>query len=65
MHDADQDGTIGDSLFHVVGTHQAVPVYRQIGDAKALLFQVLAGVQDRMVLDLGGNDVIRRGVVAL
>ena len=39
-------------LFQLLGMHQPKLVHRQVGDLKALLFQLLAGVQHGVVLDL-------------
>ena len=38
--------------------HQPELVHRQVGDLEALLFQLLAGVQHGVVLDLRGDDVV-------
>ena len=37
---------------------EALAVDREVGDAEALLLQALGGVEDGVVLDLGGDDVV-------
>ena len=58
IHDGHQAGVLSDSGLQLLQAHQAVFVDRQIGDLKALLFQLLQRVQYRVVLDGVGNDVL-------
>ena len=60
-HDADEDGFGRERLFHLLCRHPAVFVYRQIGHGEALFFQRGAGVQNRVVLDGGGDDMLALG----
>ncbi len=57
-HDGNQDGFVGNGRFHIGWIDQAVRVHGHIGDFKPLLFQPFAGVQDGVVLDGGGDDVV-------
>ena len=57
-HDGDQDGVRPDGLFQFLDLHGPVFIHIQIGDLKApFLFQILAGVKHRVVLNLAGNNV--------
>ena len=47
VHDADQDRLVGDGRLQLVEIDQAVGLHRQIGHAHAVLFEPLAGVEDR------------------
>ena len=57
-HDGDERGVLGKLTLQLLEIDAALLVHVQIGDAVALFFQRLAGVQHRMVLDLGGNEVL-------
>ena len=58
VHDGDQNRLRRDRLAHVLGIDAAVLLHRQIGHFVAVLFQALAGVQHRLVLDRLGDDVV-------
>ena len=57
-HDGDQDGLVVDGPLQVFEVDQAVRLHRQIGDAIAILFQPLAGIEHRLVLGYLGDDVV-------
>ena len=57
-HDRDEDRLVGDGGAQLVETDAAVLLHRQIGDARALLLELLARVDDRLVLDHARDDVI-------
>ena len=57
VHDGHQHGVRADSRLQLLRRHQAVAVHGQVGDLEALLLQLLAGVQDGVVLKVGGDDV--------
>ena len=57
-HDGDQRGVVPDGLFQVLRIHDAELVHWQICDLEALLLQLRAGMQQRVVLDLAGDDVV-------
>ena len=59
VHDGDEGGPVGDGPSHVVGIHAAVRVHGQVGhlETEALL-QLVAGVEDSVVLDGRGDDVV-------
>ena len=57
-HDGDERGFGRNGLFHVGGAHLAVFVYGQVGHLEALALELLTGVQDGVVLDRAGNDVV-------
>ena len=58
VHDGDQDRLVRDRLFEFRRVDEAVLVDREIGDGEAFLLQVLAGMEDRMVLDLRSDDMV-------
>ena len=57
-HDGDEDGLVVDGALQVFDIDEAVSLYRQIGDAIAVLFEALAGVEDGLVLGDLGDDVV-------
>ena len=57
IHDADQCGIGPDSLPYLSGGDQPLAVDRQIGNLKAFLFQHLHGMQHRVMLKIGGNEM--------
>ena len=58
VHDGHQACLLGDGLLQLLGPDDAVLVDVQVGDGKALLLQGLAGVEHRVVLKGGGDDVV-------
>ena len=56
-HNGDEDRIRAEGRLHGGGVHPSLAVHRQIGDLKALLLQIPGGMEDRVVLDGGGNDV--------
>ena len=50
-HDGDEPGIRPQRPAHVVGINLAPAVHRNVGDFAARCFQMLAGVQHRMMLD--------------
>ena len=56
-HDGDERGVLAQRVFELLEIDAAVLVHVQIGDAEALLFERFAGVEHRVVLDLGGDQV--------
>ncbi len=58
VHDADQNRLVGDGRLQLLQIHQTVGLHREIGDAHAVLFKPLAGVEDGLVLGGRGNDVV-------
>jgi len=58
VHDGHQDGIGGDGPLNVGGVYHSVLVHRQHGDAVALAFEPLAGLQHRRVFDGRGDDVV-------
>ena len=64
-HHGYQDGVGTDGLPELIQLHRAELIHVQIGDLKSVLFQVFAGVQDRVVLDLRGDDVLSLRLVRL
>ena len=59
-HDRDQLGIRSDRAPHVVGIHHPAAIHRNVGDLAAFRCQMLAGVQDGMMLDGGSDDVVAR-----
>ena len=57
-HDRDQDRLRPDSRLQLLRADESVLIHIQISHLKTILFQILAGMQNRMMLDLGSNDVI-------
>ena len=58
VHDADQDGLVGDGVAQLIEIDQAVLLQRQIGDAAAMLFELLAGIENGLVLGRRRDDVV-------
>src|SRR5581483_2953615 len=58
VHDRGERGLIGDSLFQFTRVNASILVNRQVGHSKAETLQVLAGVEDGMMLDRRGDDVL-------
>src|SRR5262249_6279102 len=57
VHDRDTNGVGTDGPLHLVGIDPAVAVHVEVRDIEALRLQPLAGSQDGVVLDLGGDEV--------
>ncbi len=57
-HHRDEDGLIRDRLLDRRRVHPAELVDREVGDPIALLLEALAGVEDGVVLDRGGDDMV-------
>src|SRR5262245_59946883 len=57
-HDRDQNGVVGNRVFQVVQIHEPLVVDRQKRDSESILFQVLAGIEDRLVFGDGRDDVV-------
>ena len=57
-HDAHHGGVGTDGSFQLVQLNHTVLVDLQIGDLKAFLLQSLRGVQDGVMLDVGGDQVL-------
>ncbi len=58
VHDRDENGFVGDRFAQHVEIDQAIAFHRQIGDAVAVLFELLAGIENRFVLGRRGDDVV-------
>ena len=58
VHDRYKTGVLPDGLLHLMGEDDAVFVYIQKGDLKALPLQLLQGVQDSVMLECGGYDML-------
>ena len=66
IHDRNQNRVRPYGPFQLFYTYQAVRIHIQISDFRPLSFQILATVQNRMMLDAGSNDVLpldRKSVV--
>ena len=57
-HDRDQDRLVGDRVAKIVEIDKSLVVDRQKRDAATFLFQVLAGIENRLVFGDAGDDVI-------
>ena len=57
-HDGNQDGLVRNGVFHLLRRYQAVFVYLKIRYLKALFFQRLAGMQNGVVFNGGGDDMV-------
>ena len=60
-HDGNQPSSRAKSAAYVVGIDQSMSIHREVSHAASQLFQTVAGVQDRVVLHLRGDDVITLG----
>jgi len=58
VHDAYEDGFVRQCFPDVFRIHNAVPVNREIGYGDAVSFEILTGLEDGVVLDYGGDDMI-------
>ena len=57
IHDADQASIIPDSSFDFVRMDDSVLMHIQQGNCEAFLFQLLQGMQHRVMFKSGGNDM--------
>ena len=64
-HHGNQDGLRTDGFLQLVDLHDTILIYGQISNLIAVLLQPLAGVQDRMMLDLCGNNVFSFALICL
>ena len=63
-HNGDQDGLRCDGFLKLIQLHNTVLIYIHVCDlGSALFLQILAGMKDCMMLDLGGDDVISFGFI--
>src|SRR5579863_7665869 len=58
IHDGDQNCFWRDGFANVFWVHAAIFTHRQVGNFKAFFFQPLAGIENCLVLDSLGDDVI-------
>ena len=65
IHNGHQNGFIGQSRFQIRDAHHALFIHRQIRHLKALLFQLLHGIQDGRMLNPGGNQVLSRPLIGM
>lgn len=56
-HDGDEPGVGPDGGSERIEVDDAVGVNGEVGDVEALLLEITAGVEDALVLRLGGDDV--------
>ena len=52
------DGVVGDGVLELLEVDEAFAVDAEVGDAEAFLLEPLGGVEDGVVLDGGGDDVL-------
>ena len=57
-HDGNQDGIGPDCLLKFIQLDHPVLIHIQVGDLISPLLQILAGVEDCVVLNPAGNDVL-------
>ena len=57
-HDGDKRGVLRELLFQLFEVDMAFLIHVQIGDAEAFLFECFAGVQHRVMLNFGGDQVL-------
>ncbi|MPN49149.1 hypothetical protein SDC9_196763 [bioreactor metagenome] len=57
-HDRNQNGIVADGFANLRSRDKAFFVHRQVRHFKTLLFQPLAGMQNGMMLDGGGDDMV-------
>ena len=57
-HDRDQLGVRPQSAAHIGGIDQAAAIHRQNCYLRTHVFQMLAGMQHRMMLNARGDDVV-------
>ena len=64
-HNGNQNSGRTDCLFQFLQLYHTVLIHVQISYLKTILLQPFAGMQNRMVLNLGGNDMISFILIAL
>src|SRR3972149_10147924 len=62
VHHGYKNGLRSDCLFKFVKTYEAVRIDVEIGYLEALPFEILAGVENGRMLDLGGYYVVTLGL---
>ena len=56
-HDTDDSVAVTESRAHVVGIDDTVAIYGHGYDVVSIFFELLGGVDDGVMLDLGDDDV--------
>ena len=64
-HHRDQDRIRTDCLFQLIQFKYPIFIYINIGNGKSSFFQIFAGMQNRMMLDLRGNNVLSFALISL
>src|SRR5271170_6491575 len=57
-HDRYQNRLVVDGALQVIEVNQAILLHGEIGNAKAVLLQMLAGIENRFVFGYRGDDVV-------
>ncbi|MNQ98854.1 hypothetical protein D3C85_1145670 [compost metagenome] len=63
MHDRHQDGVFTQGCFDHGRSDQAIGARLDVGDFEAFTLQLTSAVQNSLVLDLGGDQVLALGAV--
>ena len=64
-HNTDQYRIGTDCFLNLLRCYETIFIHIKICDLITVLFQILAGMQDRMMLDLGCNDMFSFGLICL
>ena len=64
-HNTDQDRIRTDRFLNLLRCDKTILIHIKVCDLITMLFQILAGMQDRMMLDLGCDDMLPFGLVCL
>ena len=56
-HNGDQDRIRTNCFFQFIHFYDTVFIHTDVSDLKTTFFQIFCGMQDRMMLDLGRDDV--------
>ena len=64
-HNGNENGSRADSLLQLISFQNAVLVYIDLRNLETMVLQPLTGMQNGMVLDLAGNDMVSLALVSL
>ncbi len=63
VHQRDQDGVVAQRRLDLGRGDDAVFAWLEVGDFETFTLELASGIQDRLVLDLGGDDVLALGLI--
>ena len=63
-HNGDQDRIRTNCFFQFIHFYDTVFIHTDVSDLKTTFFQIFCGMQDRMMLDLGRDDVFSFALIS-